>query len=520
MDEYNENNLNQAQQPTQEAQPVQQAAPVQQAQPVQQETTEWQDVPVYRTTTEKKEKTSHKGMIIMGIVLAAFIIYSGIQTVYIFRLNSGLEGISSYLTQQSKSDAISSSDDNTDLSSDTSETAEPWFSLADAAAVYTEGKETLTTTQIADKVSPSTVSVYIYGQVSGVTTAISSGTGFIITADGYIVTNAHVVEDADDNSSYTVKVKVPDIDEELTAEIVGMDEQTDIAVLKVSYSEDLPCVTLGDSDELQAGELVVAIGNALGTYEGTVTVGVVSALDREINEDGYTIPVIQTDTAINEGNSGGPLINSYGEVIGITNAKIVTTTSEGLGFAIPINSVKTVIESLINYGKVINRPYLGISVSQVSEGAYYGVEAGVYVAAIVEGGPGDQAGFELGDRIISVDGVEITESGDIIDIRDEHAVGDQLKVVVDRDGQEITLTLTVGDSGDFEDATYKEEEDTQTTQDSQSGNSQQGGSSSGGWESFEDFFNEFAGGNSQDNGNSNSESEETREDRDVFGGTN
>jgi serine protease Do len=230
--------------------------------------------------------------------------------------------------------------------------------------------------------------------------------------------------------------------------------QTDIAVLKVEYDGKLPCVTLGDSDTLQTGELVIAIGNALGTLDDTVTVGVVSALDREIKKDGYTIDVIQTDAAINNGNSGGPLINSFGEVIGITNAKMVTSSSEGLGFAIPIDTVKEIIEDIINYGKVINRPYLGVSVMKVEEGAYYGVTPGVYAAKMVIGGPADQAGIEIGDLILTMDGVAITKSDDIIDVRDSHEVGDEVEVVVIREGKEITLNLVIGDSGDYEGAEY------------------------------------------------------------------
>ena len=204
------------------------------------------------------------------------------------------------------------------------------------------------------------------------------------------------------------------------------------------------------SDALQSGELAVAIGNAMGTFDDSVTVGVISAPSREIVRNGYQVNIIQTDTPINPGNSGGPLINSFGEVIGITNAKIITSTSENLGFAIPINSVKKVIESIINYGKVINRPYLGVSVKFVSNNSYFGAEGGVYVAEIIKNGPSEEAGLLIGDRIISMDGVEIRESGDIIRVRDSHEVGDKIDVIVERDGEEITLTLTIGDSADFE----------------------------------------------------------------------
>ena len=247
---------------------------------------------------------------------------------------------------------------------------------------------------------------------------------------------------ADDTMS--IKIMVPGFDDLIDAQIVGTDEQTDIAVVKLMDEADYPTVTLGDSDVLQVGELAVAIGNPLGTLDGTVTVGVVSALERRMNNNGYTMKLIQTDASINEGNSGGPLINSFGEVIGVTNAKM--SSAEGLGFAIPISNVRTVIESLINYGYVANRPYLGITVNYVVDNIYYGAVGGIYVAEIAPGGPGDQAGVRLGDRIVSFDGVEIEQSSDIIDIRDSHSVGDEVPIVVERDGRNVELTLTIGDS--------------------------------------------------------------------------
>ena len=192
----------------------------------------------------------------------------------------------------------------------------------------------------------------------------------------------------------------------------------------------------------------MVIGNSLGKFDDSVTVGVISSPSREINRKGYFVNIIQTDAAINPGNSGGPLINSFGEVVGITNAKIVTGTSENLGFAIPVNSVKTVIESIINYGKVVGRPYLGVSLQQVADDSYFGARGGVFVAEIVKGGPSDKAGLELGDRVLFFDGVEIKETGDIIRVRDSHKAGDTIEVVVERDGKEIKLSLVIGDSAD------------------------------------------------------------------------
>ena len=241
----------------------------------------------------------------------------------------------------------------------------------------------------------------------------------------------------------SVKITVPGYDEEIAADIVGSDERTDIAVLKLRDEHVYNAVTLGDSDLLRTGELAVAIGNPLGTLEGTVTVGVISATGREMNNNGYLMELIQTDASINSGNSGGPLINSFGEVIGVTNAKM--SSAEGLGFAIPITPIKSVIESLINYGYVANRPYLGITVTTISEGDYNGAVPGIYVAELDAAGPGTDAGLEVGDRLISMDGVEITGSNDIIGVRDSHAVGDTIEVVVERNGAELSLELTIGD---------------------------------------------------------------------------
>jgi serine protease Do len=405
---------------------------------------------------EKKENNAFGVWFkVVVALLVLCIIYSAIQTAYIYRLNVGLEGLTTYLDRGEDKLAGKEAEEAEDMSADKEDLPEPWFSLEEAASVSDPNKQTLTTVEIVDKVSPATLAIHLMGKSSGSKDVeIGAGTGFIITEDGYIVTNRHVIEFAlTDPETYYVTVTLPN-EEVVEAAIVGTDIQTDIAVLKVDYSEDLPCVTLGSSDLLQTGELVVAIGNALGTLDDTVTVGVVSALDRENKKDGYTIDVIQTDAAINNGNSGGPLINSFGEVIGITNAKMVASTSEGLGFAIPIDTVKDIIEDIINYGKVIDRPFLGVSVVKIEEGAYYGVQPGVYAAEMVIGGPADHAGIEIGDLILSMGGVEINETDDIIDVRDQHDVGDTLEVVVVRDGEQITLYLEIGDSGDYEGAEY------------------------------------------------------------------
>ncbi len=411
--------------------------------------TEQENAPKIRETVDPKEKNYRFTLIVMSLILLALVLFSGFQTLYIFRLNTGLEGIMSYtriFKNRADDDDEQGAIESITESANVSSLPEPWFSIEEASSV---NSQKMTTVDIVKKVSPATVPISVISVDDGKETKISSGTGFIITKDGYIVTNQHVVVMADKAvSTYYVTVLLPDIENPVRAEIVGSDVQTDIAVLKVDIDKELPCVTFGDSDKLQAGELAVVIGNSLGKFDDSVTVGVISSPSREINRKGYFVNIIQTDAAINPGNSGGPLINSFGEVVGITNAKIVTGTSENLGFAIPVNSVKTVIESIINYGKVVGRPYLGVSLQQVADDSYFGARGGVFVAEIVKGGPSDKAGLELGDRVLFFDGVEIKETGDIIRVRDSHKVGDTIEVVVERDGKEIKLSLVIGDSAD------------------------------------------------------------------------
>ncbi len=405
-----------------------------------------------RIPQNSKEKSYRLTIFVLSVILLACVLFSGFQSVYIFKLNSGREGILSYTRTGSTTTETTSEVTEETEDKPAEVRPEPWFSLEDAAYVPSADKTRMTTVEIAKQVSPATVSLKVIGVDNDTETVIGSGTGFIITDDGYIVTNQHVVVLAEEAvSTYYVTVVLPGDDLPVRAEVVGSDAQTDIAVIKVDTDKKLPCVKLGDSDLLQAGELAVVIGNALGSLDDSVTVGVISAPSREINRNGYRVEVIQTDASVNPGSSGGPLINSYGEVVGITNSKIITSTSENVGFAIPVNAVKKVIEDIINYGKVVDRPYLGVSVRYVPEGSYYGAEGGIFVEEIVMNGPAYNAGFKLGDKLISMDGVEIKETGDIIKVRDSHTVGDTIEVIVERDGKEMTLSLTIADSADFPD---------------------------------------------------------------------
>ena len=395
------------------------------------------------------ERSYKRGVIIIALLavfLTGSIVFSAIQTVYIFRLNTGKAGNMDYVNQTSS--GVTREVNHID----TSALPEPWFALEDAAGVSDPDKQKMSVPEIVEYVKPATLFLYITGNVNGVNRKISAGSGFIITEDGYAVTNAHVVDDVTEDSGYELYASAPGSDELIRCEVIGADIQTDCAVIKLAGDRTYPHVTLGSSGTLRPGELAVVIGNALGTLDSTVTVGVISALDRQINHEGYRLKVLQTDAAINTGNSGGPLINSFGEVIGITNAKMVINDSEGLGFAIPIDTVKYVIESLINYGVVVNRAYLGATFVTVTANSYYGADPGVYVYEYIAGGPAENAGLRMGDKIISMDGVAITSSDDIIEIRDSHNVGDTVVFVIERDGKRMDVDLVIGDSAEYEDA--------------------------------------------------------------------
>ena len=279
-----------------------------------------------------------------------------------------------------------------------------------------------------------------------------TGTGFIITDDGYIVTNAHVVYDESYDSGEAVDVKVLFSDEtEHEATIIAFDPETDIAVLKVDETKLKPAV-LGDSDELRVGELVIAVGNPLGfDLFGTVTSGIVSALNRKIDINEKKMNLIQTDAAINNGNSGGPLLNSCGQVIGINSAKMSSSYSnsasiEGLCFAIPIKEAKVIIDDLINYSYVTGRPNHGIISTRditETESRYWNVPVGVYVMSLQEGGAAELAGVQVGDIIIDIDGKAVSTAQKLNEIKNEFKAGDTVSITVSRNGQDIRMKLTL-----------------------------------------------------------------------------
>lgn len=275
------------------------------------------------------------------------------------------------------------------------------------------------------------------------TTSAASGSGFIITDDGYIITNYHVIENSD---SITVSLYEGTSYE---AELIGYDESNDIAVLKID-AEGLTPVVVGDSDNLNVGDSVIAIGNPLGELTFSLTSGAVSALNREITlSSNVTMDLIQTDCAINSGNSGGALFNLYGEVIGVTNAKYSSSnygaSIDNIGFAIPINHIKTIVESIIEKG-YIAKPYIGVSVADVSrEIQSYGLPEGAAVMSLTAGGPAEEAGLEENDIIIAVNGNEIKGSRDLVNAVSNASSGDELALTVYRRGKNIELKVIVGE---------------------------------------------------------------------------
>lgn len=321
-----------------------------------------------------------------------------------------------------------------------------------------------------------------FGQV--VETA-SAGSGFVLTADGYIVTNQHVVANAN-----TVKVTLYNGDT-YDASIIGSDQQYDIAVLKIDASALQP-VTMGDSDTLNVGDHVLAVGNPLGDLTFSMSGGMVSSVNRAINVDGTPFNMIQTDASINPGNSGGPLFNQYGEVVGIVSAKYSSYSSqsvEGLGFAIPMNDVLAMIQDIMTNGYVTNKPYLGINqgtmTAQMAAQYRYDVTEGVFVYSVEEGSAADKAGLKMGDVITKVDDTDIATSEDLVALKKSYSAGDTSTFTIYRAGGYQTVEVTW-------DSVPADSEETQVPQQETRQPSQDGDNSYGG--SMEDLFNYFFNG--------------------------
>ena len=300
----------------------------------------------------------------------------------------------------------------------------------------------LTLQEIYVKCIPSVVSI-----TSEYRNGKSTGTGVILTGDGYIVTNDHVIENGE-----RITVQLTD-DRVCAARLVGTDKASDLAVLQIS-AEGLTSAELGDSDALRVGDSVVAIGDPLGVeYRGTMTDGIVSAINRNVNVNGRSMNLIQTNAALNSGNSGGPLINSCGQVIGINTMKIGAFTNsagvEGLGFAIPSTMVKDIVEQIITQGYVSGRPWLGITGESISlfYQRYYRLPSGMYIADVAENSNAAKAGLQVGDILISVDGTKVYSQTDLDTLLYHYSAGDTVTIIIYRGGYTMQTDIVLEEAG-------------------------------------------------------------------------
>ena len=294
------------------------------------------------------------------------------------------------------------------------------------------------TTYIYEMVNPSVVNITVYNNQS--IAALGSGTGIVMTEDGYIITNAHVVD-----GGTSVNVTFSD-ETDANGIIIGMDTTTDLAIVKVDRKGLTPA-QFGDSSALRVGERILAIGNA-GGLSSTMTQGIVSGLDRDLGEGARSLKLIQVDAAINPGNSGGPLINRMGQVVGINSSKIASVEYEGIGFSIPASTVIEVVNTLMQTGHVA-RPSLGITLGPVPEDAaeYYKIPQGLYITAVQEASDAYAAGLRPGDILTAVNGTPVTTTEEVLEIRNAYQIGDSLTMTLFRDGRTIDTDVKIYDAG-------------------------------------------------------------------------
>ena len=355
----------------------------------------------------------------------------------------------------SRSNSIDSAVSSTVTSQTLENVSDPIENVVDAQADYSNASkyqsiielssrdDALSIPEIVKKVKPSVVG--ISSEFS--TSAVSTGTGIIMSDDGYIVTNAHVIQNTENGiteRSSNVMVVLSD-STECEAEIIGADSRTDLAVIKISPDgKKLAAAEFGDSNDLMEGELAIAIGNPLGfELYGSTTCGIISALDRTITVGEYEMDLIQTDAAINPGNSGGPLLNSCGQVIGINSSKIISDYAEGLGFAIPISSAQPIIDDLIANGYVTGRPMIGISGEDINEitAKYYNLPQGVCVRFITPDSAAENSGIEVGDIIIGLNGKSIYTMEELNKMLDEFTAGDTVNLTIYRRDTEAQFEI-------------------------------------------------------------------------------
>ena len=383
----------------------------------------------------KKEKKQKVWLTAVCSALAASIFTAGV-------FGTGMYFMQKNMNNNTQNAAVASATTQSDDSS-SSDSAQ--------LAAYKNGKKVLTIPEIAEQVGPSVVGVinkttvqpqtyydpfsgrYYYssgdGSTDGQTVEQGSGSGIIFQDDGYIVTNQHVIDGA---SEISVILNTGD---EFTAKLVGQDTKTDLAVLKIDPgSAKLTAATLGDSTTVQVGETAVAIGNPMGQeFSGSVTSGIISAVNRTMNIDNRTYNLLQTDAAINSGNSGGALINQYGEVIGINSVKLSTTGVEGMGFAIAISEAKPIIDDLMASGYVTGRPLVGIGIKDTGYG--------LFIGSVSEGSGAAEAGLKVNDMILEVDGQKVSSTEEVNEIRDKKKAGDYLTFKILRDGETMEVQV-------------------------------------------------------------------------------
>ena len=317
-----------------------------------------------------------------------------------------------------------------------------------------------TSVYAANKILPSIVGIQIEYNVTSMfsmfggsqtSTATATGSGIIISEDGYILTNNHVVSSSESEAYYQVSeatkitVKLFDDETEYEAKIVGTDEETDLAVIKIDKT-GLTKAEFADSDSIKVGEFAMAVGSPLG-LQSSITCGVVSAVNREVTDsDGKTYTLIQTDAAINAGNSGGALVNSEGKVIGVNTLKLTGEDVEGMGFAIPINSTTDITSQLIQYSKV-KRPYIGITGMDLDAqtAKANNLVEGIYIKDVETFSAAEKGGLKIGDVIIEADGKSVKTMDELNEIKNSHNIGDEMKIKVNRDGEEKELTITLGE---------------------------------------------------------------------------
>lgn len=400
--------------------------------------TESTDLIVYNKK-EKKEKKPRLFLTAVCSVLAASVFTAAVFGTGMYYINknntSPLEAAqNSAYTQQVASSGSDSSSDS-------------------AVTTANSNKKVLTIPEIAAQVGSSVVGVinktkvqpqryydpfsgrYYYSADENTDEMVEqgSGSGIIISTDGYIVTNQHVIDGAQEVSI------ILNTGDEITAQIIGQDVKTDLAVLKIDTDKTLTAAVLGDSTSVQVGELAVAIGNPMGQeFSGSVTAGIISAVNRTMTIENRTYNLLQTDAAINSGNSGGALINQYGEVIGINSVKLSESGVEGMGFAIAISEAKPIIDDLMSNGYVTGRPLVGISVQET--------KYGLFVASVQENSGAADAGLQEGDLIISVDGQKVSSTTEINDLRDQKKPGDTMVFRVLRDGEQIDANVVLTES--------------------------------------------------------------------------